>query len=187
MPDHDYQTIQAENKRLRAEVEQLRNLINTPKVDDFLEAVRIEAAHQCERWGVDHDAGKADADWFWLVGYLAGKALHKPEKRLHHIITTAAACLNWHAYVTGLRTQMRPGISPPPSVIPETDRQGEEGATIRQFLTEHRQFLTVLACCTDQAEAYEWIASNYNDALFGKWLLDKCLSDYDKRNRGSHP
>ena len=37
------------------------------------------------RWGNDGDAGKTDADWFWLIGYLAGKALHNPggdEKKL---------------------------------------------------------------------------------------------------------
>jgi hypothetical protein len=106
-------------------------LINNPHTDDFLEAVRLEAAHQRERWRSDHDAGKTDADWFWLIGYLAGKALHagaqQPDavnasttpftpivtKQLHHIITTAAACLNWHAHRIGASTAMRPGIEPP--------------------------------------------------------------------------
>lgn len=164
--------------RLAQEVALLHAQLNTPHTTDFLEAVRIEAAHQRERWGSEHDAGKTDADWFWLVGYLAGKALgasksealpryrHKkrgttyevlsiaedenrrgtnvviyrgeddgkiwtrpseqffdgrfeelppkpPEKKLHHIITTAAACLNWHAHATGADTRMRPGIEPP--------------------------------------------------------------------------
>ena len=84
--------------------------INTPEIDDFLAAVQNEALHQRERWQNEHDAGKTDADWFWLIGYLAGKALHKPEKMLHHIITTAAACLNWHAARTGHWANMRPGI-----------------------------------------------------------------------------
>ena len=91
----------------------LKATLNTPEVLDFLKAVPIEAAHQRERWGTDHDAGKTDADWFWLVGYLAGKALHKPEKRLHHLITAAAALANWHLYALG-KTNMRPGIEPPP-------------------------------------------------------------------------
>ena len=98
---------------LRAENERLRGLINNPHTDDFLEAVRLEAAHQQERWGSEHDAGKTDADWFWLVGHLAGKAITKPEKQLHHIITTAAALLNWHGHKTGASTGMRPGILPP--------------------------------------------------------------------------
>lgn len=95
------------------EVERLQALINTPHTADFLEAVKLEAIHQRERWGSEHDSGKTDADWFWLVGYLAGKALHKPEKQVHHIITTAAALLNWHAAATGADTRMRPGIEPP--------------------------------------------------------------------------
>lgn len=102
--------------RLRVRVDELEALINSPRVNEFLESVRTEAAHQVERWGTDHDEGKADADWFWLIGYLAGKAIRpgqEPEKALHHIITTAAACLNWHAHKTGARTRMRPGIQEP--------------------------------------------------------------------------
>ena len=72
--------------------------LNVPEVIDFVKAVNLEAAHQRERWGLEHDTEKTDADWFWLVGYLAGKALHFPEKRLHHLITTAAALANWHFY-----------------------------------------------------------------------------------------
>lgn len=123
----------ASTDALFAQVEALRAKLNTPHTADFIEAGRVEAAHQRERWGTEHDAGKADADWFWLVGYLAGKALHAlgrfrslhstggdgpavtqvKEKALHHIITTAAACLNWHAHETGTDTSMRPGIEPP--------------------------------------------------------------------------
>jgi hypothetical protein len=99
----------AELKRLRA----IEREVNTPHTAEFLKAVQLEAAHQRERWAAEHDAGKTDADWFWLVGYLTGKALHKPEKQLHHIITTAAALLNWHAAKTGNDTRMRPGIAEP--------------------------------------------------------------------------
>jgi hypothetical protein len=113
------------------ELKRLREMINTPQIMEFMTAVQIEAIHQRERWGIEHDAGKTDADWFWLIGYLAGKALHagdKPPdainpdsipprpivtKQLHHIITTAAACLNWHAHKIGDSTRMRPGIEPP--------------------------------------------------------------------------
>jgi hypothetical protein len=102
--------------RVTAERDRLKALINTPEVLDFVTAVTIEAAHQRERWGSDHDAGKTDADWFWLIGYLAGKALHNPdgdeEKKLHRIITVAAAACNWHAAVLG-KTNMRPGIDTP--------------------------------------------------------------------------
>lgn len=102
------------------ERDRLRALIDTPEILDFVRAVQLEAVHQRERWGSDHDAGKTDADWFWLIGYLAGKALHNPgvtpadatEKKLHRIVTVAAAAANWHAAHLGT-TNMRPGTEPP--------------------------------------------------------------------------
>lgn len=103
--------IKSLEKELELEREKLAK-INTPLIENFLEAVENEAKHQRLRWGSDHDAGKTDADWFWLIGYLAGKAINKPDKKLHHIITTAAACLNWHAQITGDSSDMRPGIAP---------------------------------------------------------------------------
>lgn len=92
-------------------------LLNTPELRNFSEGVTLEALHQRERWGSEHDAGKTPADWFWLVGYLAGKALHAQtsgnvEKALHHTISTAAALANWHASIAGADTAMRPGIDP---------------------------------------------------------------------------
>lgn len=90
--------------------------INTPEVKDFLEGVHREALHQRERWAASGDAGKGDSDWFWLIGFLAGKAIRpnqSPEKQLHHIITTAAACLNWHGARAGNYIDMRPGIEEP--------------------------------------------------------------------------
>jgi hypothetical protein len=105
----------AELAEARAEVAQLRSAINTPRTDEFFEAVRLEAAHQVERWGTAHDAGKTPADWFWLIGYLAGKALHDVRgKAAHHVIAAAAALLNWHRSLVGESTAMRPGIEPPP-------------------------------------------------------------------------
>ena len=97
------------------EIERLRTLINTPEVDDWFVGVRIEAAHQVERWGSDHDAGKTPFDWFWMLGYLAQKAADAQargdlDKAKHHTISTAAALLNWHAALTGRSNVMRPGI-----------------------------------------------------------------------------
>lgn len=110
--------------------------INTPEIADFVQAVHREALHQREKFGADGDAGKTDRDWFWLLGFLAGKALHNftefdrivkfddhtpeaieaaeqhLEKALHHTITTAAACMNWHAARIGAHTRMRPGMDP---------------------------------------------------------------------------
>lgn len=89
-----------------------------PIIDDFMLGLEREAGYQRERWGKDPDVGKEPADWFWLLGYLAGKALASllkgdRDKALHHTISTAAACANWHAAIKGTDTRMRPGIEPP--------------------------------------------------------------------------
>lgn len=96
-------------------VAELEGLLNTPETDDFMRGVPLEAAHQQARWGAEHDAGKTDADWFWLLGYLGGKVLHAdatPEKKRHRVIAAAAVCLNWHRHLMG-EASMRPGITPP--------------------------------------------------------------------------
>lgn len=95
-------------------------IINTPETADFMAGVPLEAAHQRERWGAEHDAGKTPFDWFWLIGYLSQKAADAAvrgdtEKAMHHTISTAAALANWHAALTGANTAMRPGIEPPAS------------------------------------------------------------------------
>lgn len=100
------------------ERDRLREALNTPELHDFAKAVALEAAHQRERWGSEHDAGKDPADWFWLLGYLAGKALWSAthgdrEKAMHHTISSAAALANWHAALSGTSTRMRPGIEEP--------------------------------------------------------------------------
>lgn len=99
----------------RAELERLRGLINSPEIHDFVAAVQREAIHQRERWGSEHDEGKSPEDWLWLIAYLSTKATQASrykdtEKYLHHIVTCAAACLNWHANATGKDTGMRPGV-----------------------------------------------------------------------------
>ena len=73
-------------------------LIEHPETGDFLRGAMVEAAFQRENWS-QADDDKTDADWFWLVGYLLGKALWKPgtdEHMLHHIEAAAAALANWH-------------------------------------------------------------------------------------------
>lgn len=102
---------------LAAENARLREALNTPEVEDFARGVVLEAQHQRARWRSEHDVGKENADWFWLVGYLAGKALAAAgsgnrEKALHHTISTAAALANWHAALSGKNHDMRPGIDP---------------------------------------------------------------------------
>lgn len=98
-----------------ARVQELEALINTPHTDEWFEAVRLEAAHQVERWGSSHDEGKQPADWFWLLGYLGQKAMTAAmagdeTKARHHTISSAAMLLNWFRAIVGDTNAMRPGI-----------------------------------------------------------------------------
>lgn len=121
-PDEDLSfpcgDIHTELLMAQARILELEALINTPRTDEFFDAVRFEAAHQVERWGVNHDRGKEPHDWFWLLGYLSGKALAaftlgNPDKGLHHIISSSAMLLNWYRHVTGENSRMSPGIEEP--------------------------------------------------------------------------
>jgi hypothetical protein len=102
--------------QIKDERDRLKALINSPELDSFLRAMHIEASHQVERWGDAHDRAKRPADWFWLTGYLAGKALHAcvsgdRDKALHHCVSTAAALYNWHCSIKGIDVRMCPGRS----------------------------------------------------------------------------
>ena len=65
--DCAYESIRRQNDMLRrasterdmvhGEIDRLLGLINTPQTVNVFEAVKLEAAHQQERWGVDHDEG----------------------------------------------------------------------------------------------------------------------------------
>jgi hypothetical protein len=112
----DLPTERDEIAELKAEIERLNGLINTPHTADFLSAVPLEAAHQIARWGTEHDGGKEPTDWLWLVGYLAGKATNAAisgniEKAKHHTISTAAAMLNWHRRLSGEDQTFQPGTT----------------------------------------------------------------------------
>lgn len=137
LTQEDYDRLHAE----AAEGRRLSELVNTPELHSFRDGVLLEAVHQRERFDAAHDGGKKPEDWYWLIGNLAGRALahhkeadrlqaeinddttpavraafeklvaHHREKAVHHTITTAAACANWHAAVLGL-TNMRPGLDP---------------------------------------------------------------------------
>lgn len=111
----DFNPLTASRDELIIELIRLDNLINTPRTDEFFNSVRHEAAHQIERWGVDHDAGKRPEDWIALLCYLTGKATsahydRNDDKIKHHIVTIAAVCLNWLRNINGENTAMRPGI-----------------------------------------------------------------------------
>jgi hypothetical protein len=119
------ETEHAELVAKAAECDRLTVLLNTPETADFLKGTRIEVAHQIERWGTVHDRAKEPADWFWLVGYLAGKALAAHingdgKKALHHTISTAAVLANWHTHIKLCGGQMTPGSSDLQAFLTET-------------------------------------------------------------------
>lgn len=92
----DYAASELMLEGARQERDDLRALLNAPETRDFVEAVKREAAHQRT---LDHrDETKTDAEWMWTVGWLIAKAVHATtlEKRLHHLVTSAAALANWH-------------------------------------------------------------------------------------------
>ena len=88
-------------EQCHAEIIRMESLLNTPIYTPFLKAAEHEAAHQIHRWGREHDSFKEPQEWFWLVGYLAGKALRAHidrdvAKALHHTISSAAVLCHWH-------------------------------------------------------------------------------------------
>lgn len=120
---------QGEVQALRDRIAELEQRINTPLTAEWLEAVPLEAAHQIERYGVMHDAGKTAWDWFWLIGYLAQKAAASHvagdiEKAKHHTISTGAALLNWHRRLSGEDFSMRPGIADPAALAHDGKERG---------------------------------------------------------------
>lgn len=101
----------------REKYENLKALVDSAaECTDFFRDVKLEAAHQVERWGVEHDAGKRPEDWFTLMQYLLGKAARahfdgNREKLLHHIVTGAAVFFNWWRRMMGVEITMRPGVA----------------------------------------------------------------------------
>lgn len=79
--------------------------LNTAETQHFMKGLAIEIAHQREVWKAT-DPHRSDADWYWLIGWLGGKALTDPheegdartplEQKLHRIITVAAAAAHWY-------------------------------------------------------------------------------------------
>jgi len=97
---------QADAPDVRKVCEALREfdlIASQPITKDFLDGVTAEATFQRAKFAKD-DVSKQPQDWFWLVGYLGGKALrgHLEKDRLkalHHTISVAAACANWHEQI----------------------------------------------------------------------------------------
>lgn len=104
-PPDDTGAMERKLEQARSARDQLAALIDSPEIEDFLLGTKLEAAHQKRRWGAAHDRSKSAENWFWLVGYLASKALRAAiagdkTKGRHHCISTAAALYQWHQAIT---------------------------------------------------------------------------------------
>lgn len=117
----------------REELDRLRALINNPQTAEFLPAVQAEAAHQRQKWGEPHDRQKSAENWFWLVGYLSGKALRAAItgdtfKARHHTISSAAALCNWFEAIA--RDESGAGLGVDADIKPISDGGGEGQAPL---------------------------------------------------------
>lgn len=86
--------LEASDRRVRY----LEAILNSPITSDFMKALEREIAHQQTRWAAT-DPSKDETQWFWTLGWLAGKATRTPaedlDKKLHRIVATAALAANW--------------------------------------------------------------------------------------------
>lgn len=86
------------------EISRLNKLINHPELENFLEAVKIEAAHQTERWGLENEEKKPPHHYVMVFTKLLGKLSlaiwdRDGDKFKHHLITMAAVSFNTHRQV----------------------------------------------------------------------------------------
>lgn len=113
----------------RMEHNLLKELLSRPEIDDFWEGIVTEAAHQRRRWGDAHDRDKSAENWFWLVGYLGGKALRAAidgdkAKAKHHTISAAAVLFQWHQAISA--DEIGRGVGKDEDISPEAGRLGAE-------------------------------------------------------------
>ncbi len=83
----------------------LETLINNPEINNFLEGVKTESAHQSDRWGMEHEENKYPHDYALVLDKLKGKQAQAIwekdiDKYKHHLITMAAVCYNSHRQIS---------------------------------------------------------------------------------------
>lgn len=76
-------------------------MLQEPGGEQFVAAMRLEAAHQAMRWGLPEDREKSAENWFWLLGFIGGKALRAQlegnrQDAMKHTIEAAACLMHWH-------------------------------------------------------------------------------------------
>lgn len=103
------QFVPSPTAELEAEIARLKAIIHQPCSSEFLRGASIEAEYQRDLHGVDTTDARFDwIQWYWVCGYLLGKALaacksgeDNGEKAKHHLITTAGLLNNWYNVLTG--------------------------------------------------------------------------------------
>ena len=85
--------------------------LNVSSATAFLEGVNAEAAKQRATNQATGIIPPNDTDWFWLIGFHAGKAVgHIPrETKVTAVYAAAATCLNWYLAITERFNKMQPG------------------------------------------------------------------------------
>lgn len=78
-----------------------KTVIETAVNAPFLAGLNVEEQYQQLIWGTPHDREKTPHAWYWLLAYLAGKAVTAQqtgdfEKAMHHTISSAAMLSQWH-------------------------------------------------------------------------------------------
>lgn len=145
----------------RKQYDDLYALINSPETGNFDKGVPLECAHQVQRWGEAHDRSKSAENWYWLVGYLAGKALRASisgdrEKALHHTISAAAALRNWHKAIkrddSGAGIGEDEDLAALESTVSAIARKEDDGKTRRVWRAESD---ALYATSDDQTWLYE--------------------------------
>lgn len=91
-------------KELEGERKRLYELINNPEIQDFIKGMTLEAAHQTERWGLEHENSQPPHHFVLVVTKIAGKMCgdvwdYDVEKFKHHCIALAAVMANVHAKI----------------------------------------------------------------------------------------
>lgn len=82
----------------------LEKLISNPEIENFIEGLRIESAHQTDKWGQREEESKWPQDYALVLDKLKGKQAlaiwdYDKEKYKHHLITMSAVCHNIHRQI----------------------------------------------------------------------------------------
>ncbi len=95
----------------------LERLINNPEIENFLEGVKLEAAHQIERWGLEKEERNPPHHYILVMAKILGKMStdifdRDVEKFKHHCIAVAAEMHNLHRQIEKEGTQINNWFHP---------------------------------------------------------------------------